>query len=111
MTNQKQTTLDGLDEPWKDAATLRELYESRTQGEVAEWFKERGHDVTGSTISYWMKKLEINTSHTKHDAKADDDESRECVNYEACGNETPNTANAICTSCLDAARDRDAGSL
>jgi len=111
VTNQKQTTLDGLDEPWKDAATLRELYEGRTQGEIADYLKKRGHDVTISTISYWMKKLEINTSHTKHDEKIDESESRECVNYETCGNKTPNIANAICTSCLDAARDRDAGSL
>lgn len=106
-----QVTLDGLSEPWKDASVLENLYEGRTQGEVAEYFKERGHDVTGSTISYWMKKLEVNTSHTKHDETIDDGESRECVNYEECGNDTPHPANTICNSCLDAARERDAGSL
>lgn len=106
-----QATLSGLDEPWKDADTLQKLYEGRTQGEVAEYLTKCGHDVTGSTISYWMKKLGVNTSHTKHDETIDEGENRECVNYETCGNETPNVANAICTSCLDAARDRDAGSL
>lgn len=106
MPNQKQTTLDGLDEPWKDAATLRELYEDRTQGEVAEWFKERGHDVTISTISYWMKKLEVNTSQTTHEASQKNTDAK-CINYETCGNEAPHPANSICVPCLDAARADD----
>lgn len=105
MSTATQATLDGLDEPWKDEATLRELYENRTQGEVAEYLKERGHDVTGSTISYWMNKLEVNTSHTKHD-ESEEQETRDCMNYDSCGNETPGPNNGICDDCLDAAREK-----
>jgi len=101
-----QVTLDGLDEPWKDEDTLRDLYEGRTQGEVAEHLKEHGHDVTGSTISYWMKKLGVNTTHTKHE---DDTEnhSQKCVRYDECGNETPGPNNGMCDECLDEARHND----
>lgn len=106
MSSAKQVTLDGLDEPWKDQDTLEELYDGRTQGEVASYLNEHGHDVTGSTISYWMNKLEVNTSHTKHD-EDESPEKGECVNYDECGNETPAPNNGICNECLDAARQRD----
>lgn len=107
----QQVTLDGLNEPWKDATVLEDLYEGRTQGEVAAYLNERGHDVTGSTISYWMNKLEVNTSHTKHNEKTEESESRKCMNHDECGNDTLHPANSICNSCLDAARERDSGSL
>lgn len=90
-----------MDEPWKDADTLANLYEGRTQGEVAEWLRERGHDVTGSTISYWMNKLSINTSHTKHDEGGVDEMSGKCVR---CDGESPGPRNEICDKCLDEVR-------
>lgn len=100
-----QTTLEGTSEPWKDADTLRELYDGRTQSEVAEWFQEKGHDVTASTISYWMNKLEVNTSHTKH-KETEEVDTRRCDYYEACGNETCGPRNLVCRNCLDVVRQR-----
>lgn len=106
MSAAMQTTLDGLDEPWKDEQTLRDLYDGRTQGEVAEYLKEKGHDVTGSTISYWMNKLEVNTSHTSHDEE-EGPEKPKCVRFEECGNKTPGPKNGMCDDCLDAVREAD----
>lgn len=100
--SETQATLAGLDEPWKDESTLRELYEGRTQGEVADYLKERGHDVTASTISYWMKKLEVNTTHTSHD----EDEREEGGICAKCDGETPGPNNGMCVPCLDRARQK-----
>ena len=98
MTNNK--------EPWKNKNTLDGLYhgDDLNQSEIAEHFSEQGHDVTASTISYWMKKLEINTTHTTHENQRAEESERKCVNYEECGNITPGPRNGICNDCLDKRR-------
>lgn len=98
--------MSATQEPWKDADNLRKLYEDRTQGEVAEHFKDEGYDVTGSTISYWMNKLEVNTSHTSHNEE-DTPEKPKCVRFDECGNTTPGPNNGICEDCLDYLRKQD----
>ena len=47
--------------PWKDADTLRRLYhdDGLTQQEIAERF-----GIDDSTVSYWFRKLGINTGYT-----------------------------------------------
>lgn len=95
-------------EPWKDEDVLQELYHDQdlNQSEIAEYFSDRGNDVTPPTISYWMNKLEINTSHTDH---SDDErvEHQKCDNFEECGNKTPGPYNRMCDDCLDEARHND----
>ena len=92
-------------EPWKDRNTLDGLYhgDGLNQSEIAEHFSENGNPVDPSTISYWMNKLEVNTTHTKHDGSRNGD-GIECVNYEKCGNITCGPQNTLCTDCLDARR-------
>lgn len=100
----KQQTFDVPEkEPWKDADTLHGLYhdDELNQSEIADYLTDRGHDVTPSTISYWMKKHEISTTHTKHDQDDNQEDGAVC---ETCGGETPGPNNLTCTSCLDEAR-------
>lgn len=89
----------GESEPWKDKDELQRLYheEGLNQAEIGD---ELG--TTGATISYWMQKLEVDTSHTSHQRVTEDD--LKCDNYEDCGNETPGPKNGLCDDCLDAAR-------
>lgn len=95
----------GASEPWKDKETLQRLYheDGLDQSEIGE---ELG--TTAQTISYWMQKLEVDTSHTSHQRAPEGD--RKCAKYDECGNETPGPNNGMCPECLDAARaaDRDA---
>jgi hypothetical protein len=105
----KQATFDVPDkEPWKDKETLQGLYhhDELNQSEIADYFIERGYDVTASTISYWMGKLEVDTTHTSHGDDEEEKKSRKCVNYDECGNETPGVKNGMCVSCLDEARQK-----
>jgi len=108
----KQQTFEVPDkEPWKDKETLRGLYhhDELNQSEIADYFEDRGHEVTPSTISYWMDKLEVDTTHTSHNEEIEQ-ETRECVHFEKCGNETPGPKNGMCVDCLDAARKQDSDS-
>lgn len=115
----KQTSFDVPDtEPWKNAETLHGLYhhDDLNQSEIAEYFAERGHDVTSSTISYWMGKLEISTTHTKHDSSSGSkrervEESDTCAYHEVCGNPSPGPRNGLCSRCLALARRRDSDGL
>ena len=97
------------DEPWKDRNTLRGLYhgDDLTQGEIAEHFNGQGHDVAPSTISYWMNKLEIETTHSDYssDSTNEDQDFHEepCVH---CGDDVP-ANNLICNDCLDEVRHND----
>jgi hypothetical protein len=89
------------EEPWKDADVLRELYHERglDQSEIGD---ELG--VTAGTISYWMNKLSINTSHTKH-GQSEAALSSPCVE---CETEVPGRG-MMCADCLDEARHKGRG--
>lgn len=88
--------------PWKDEEKLRSLYAEKTQSEIAEHFTKNGYEVTPPTISYWMRKFEIQTSHS--DYAEEDVQHPHCTNFEECENTTPGPNNSMCDSCLDAAR-------
>lgn len=99
-----QDTLAGLSEPWKDSETLEALYhkDNLNQSEMADYFQQQGHEITPSTISYWMGKLEIETSHTSHEI--DETGNGTCG---TCGGDTPAPNNGMCNECLDEARNSD----
>lgn len=88
--------LAGESEPWKDEETLQRLYheEGLDQSEIGD---ELG--TTGSTISYWMQKFGVNTSHTSHQRATES--GLKCDYYEVCGNESPTPNNGCCDECLD----------
>ncbi|AGM10840.1 HNH endonuclease [Halorubrum tailed phage 8] len=91
------------EEAWKDADVLHELYhdEGLDQSEMGD---ELG--CSAGTISYWMDKLGVDTTHTKHKTRAEPrPEDWECEYYEVCGNETPGPRNGLCDNCLDLVRD------
>ncbi len=90
-------------EPWKDEEKLRSLYAEKTQSEIAEHFTENGYEVTPPTISYWMRKFEIQTSHSDYGGE-EEVEHPDCVNVSDCGNVTPGPNNSMCDSCIDNAR-------
>lgn len=104
------STLDefGVDveDPWKSKQLLEGLYhdDDLNQTEIAEHFTKKGHDVTPPTISYWMRKLEIDTSHTTHDSSGRTDKAGECVR---CDGETVNENMWMCSDCLDEVRAKD----
>lgn len=106
MSSTKQETFDTPEEPWKDENTLKGLYhgDDLNQSEIAE---ELG--TNPSTISYWMSKFEIKTTHSSYGNDDRGGEGIECMNYEDCGNITPAPNNGICDTCLDEARERDSG--
>lgn len=106
----KQQTFDVPEkDPWKEKDRLKGLYhgDDLNQTEIAEHFTENGYEVSPATISYWMGKLEIETTHSKYGEKRNEGEPQDCVNYDDCGNKAPGVTNIICDNCLDAARDRD----
>ncbi|AGM11063.1 HTH domain-containing protein [Haloarcula virus HCTV-8] len=91
-------------DPWKDKETLRELYHDKglDQSEMGD---ELG--CSAGTISYWMDKLGVNTTHTKHNSTQQEPQAEdwECEYFEVCGNETPGPRNGLCDDCLDMVRD------
>ncbi len=107
--SQTQSTLgDNSIEPWKDENTLRGLYhgDDLNQTEMAEYFSENGHDVTPSTISYWMGKLEIETTHSNHGEDRNEEVEYHDEPCQTCGEDMP-ANNLICDDCLDDAREGD----
>ena len=98
-----QTTLADTDEEaWKDADLLHDLYhdEELDQSEIADKL-----GTTARTISYWMDKLEVDTTHTQHSEEEQEENlTSKCEYYEVCGNETPGPRNGLCDDCLDYAR-------
>jgi len=101
----EQLSFESDEDPWKDPNTLQGLYhgDDMNQTEIAEYLTENGHKVTASSISYWMGKHGIQTTHTKHENRTFD-ESRQCVK---CGDETPGPNNGMCDDCLSAVRKAD----
>ena len=91
------------EEAWKDAETLRELYHDKglDQSEIGD---ELG--CSAGTISYWMDKLGVDTTHTKHSnsRREPQPEDWECEYYEACGNKTPGPRNGLCVECISLSR-------
>ncbi|UBF19166.1 HTH domain-containing protein [Halorubrum phage HRTV-14] len=95
------------EEAWKDADVLHELYhdEGLDQSEMGD---ELG--CSAGTISYWMDKLGVDTTHTSHNTRAEPrPDDWECEYYEVCGNETPGPRNGLCDRCLDLARLNQSG--
>lgn len=97
-----QSTLTNSDddgEPWHNRERLQSLYhdDDLDQSEIAAEL-----DTTASTISYWMNKLGVNTSHTSHSGRR----RTEDVVCRQCGGETPG-ANLVCDDCLELVRRRD----
>jgi len=92
---------------YKDEETLRRLYHERdlNQTEMGEEL-----DTTAATVSYWMNKLGVDTTHTSHTVtefgEMSNEEHENCIYYEACGNETPGGNNLICDNCLSLVRKR-----
>lgn len=90
-------------EPWKDRDTLNGLYhhDDLNQSEIADEL-----NTSPATISYWMDKHKINTTHTSHESS--DEHIHEDSPCSKCGTDVPNNAQ-MCTSCLDEARSKDSG--
>lgn len=91
------------EEPWKDADVLRDLYHDKglDQSEMGD---ELG--CSAGTISYWMNKLGVDTTHTSHNTQSEPrPEDWECEYFEVCSNETPGPRNGLCDECLDMVRD------
>lgn len=101
----------GQKQGYKDEETLHRLYhdEEMDLSEIAEKF-----DTTSSTISYWMNKMEIDTTHTSHDNEESvegrggfsGDAKGKCIYFMACGNKVPGGNNLCCDKCLALARER-----
>lgn len=104
----KQKTLDGSEDPWKNKNTLKGLYhgDELSQAEIAEFFNNRGHEVAPTTISYWMNKLEINTTHTSHNEPEIEEGERECLYHDGCGNMVHGGRNTVCVDCVLLSRER-----
>lgn len=104
MATEQQTFDVPEKDPWRNRSTLEGLYhgDDLNQSEIAEYFTENGHEVTAPTISYWMGKLEIDTTHTDHSKRETED--GECV---TCGENTPGPENYLCDDCIDEARNGD----
>lgn len=106
----KQQTFDGAEkDPWKNRKKLESLYhgDDLNQTEIAEYFTENGHEVSPANISYWMGKLEIETTHSSYSSNRNEGEKSDCVNYDECGNKAPGVQNVICDSCLSKVREKD----
>lgn len=101
MSSTQSTLADSDDdgEPWHDRERLQSLYhdEDLDQSEIAERL-----DTTATTISYWMNKLGVNTSHTTHSNRHRTTEQ----NCRQCNGETPGS-NLVCDECLRLLRNRD----
>lgn len=104
MTSKQQTFDVPEKDPWRNRSTLEGLYhgDDLDQSEIAEYFSENGHEVTAGTISRWMRKLEINTTHTNHDGR--DSGTGICV---SCDGETFGPQNQQCDECIDEVRRKD----
>ena len=101
MATKQATLTDTDEEPWKDAKILHDLYheEDLNQSEIADKL-----GTTASTISYWMDKLEVDTTHTQHSEEQEENLTSKCEYYEVCGNNAPGPRNGLCEECLDYAR-------
>lgn len=106
MSVEQQTFDVPEKEPWKDKNTLQGLYhgDDLNQSEIAEHFRDEGHEVSASNISYWMSKFEIETTHSNYDGGREEETFEECV-QNGCSTEPPGP-NRICNSCLDEAREK-----
>ena len=104
----EQATFDVPEkEPWKDKDTLQGLYhgDDLNQSEIAAYFRDEGHEVSASNISYWMSKFEIETTHSDYEEGRETDETVEKCVRDECEDEPPGP-NRICDSCLDEVREK-----
>lgn len=88
--------------PWRDEEVLRELYHDKDldQSEIAEEL-----DTTPGTISNWMGKHKIETTHSDYGSSVGDVKTERCEYHSVCGNATA-PRNMVCRDCLEVVRQR-----